>query len=112
MSSGVIRLRKVKKSSVFQLMKRVNLQGNGLRDFLKKERENYFIMIKEFALDPRTIASWKDARYLLEKFGFPNGRMICRLPKDKESAQNWEQMVLESISLPKDRSRVFSKLKL
>lgn len=68
-------------------------------------------MIKEFALDPRTIASWQDARYLLEKFGFSNGRLICRLPKEKESKKLWEQMVLESIVKPTDRSRVFSKLK-
>ena len=38
-------------------------------------------MIKEFAVDPRAIAgSWKDFRYVTEKFGVEHGRVISRCP--------------------------------
>lgn len=59
-------------------------------------------MIKEYAVEPQALNNWKDCRYILEKFGFANGRLISRFPKE------WERMVYEAWQglLPKEKSRI------
>lgn len=47
-------------------------------------------MLDEYAVEPEAIgASWSDFRYLIEKFGFDQGRLISRFPAQ------WLNMVLE-----------------
>ena len=47
-------------------------------------------MIHEFAVDPDALAGWQNFRYLVEKFGVANGRLISRFPS------KWEKMVLRA----------------
>ncbi len=47
-------------------------------------------MIHEFAVDPKALAGWQNFRYLVEKFGVSQGRLISRFPKD------WRQRVLKA----------------
>ena len=47
-------------------------------------------MLDEYAVEPEAIGtSWSDFRYLIEKFGFDQGRLISRFPNQ------WFHMVLE-----------------
>jgi len=39
-------------------------------------------MFHEFAVDPALCDNFKDARYLLERFGYHYGRLIAEFPKD------------------------------
>ncbi|HRW59669.1 MAG TPA: hypothetical protein P5340_03350 [Defluviicoccus sp.] len=48
-------------------------------------------MLYEYAVEPAAIAeSWGTFRYLIEKFGFEQGRLIAQFPK------NWKKMVYEA----------------
>ena len=47
-------------------------------------------MLKEFALEPEALASWESFRYLIEKFGVSQGRVISRFPKQ------WKKLVYEA----------------
>ena len=48
-------------------------------------------MHHEYAVEPETIgSSWENFRYLFEKFGFQNGRLISRFPK------KWERLVIDA----------------
>jgi hypothetical protein len=47
-------------------------------------------MIYEFAVDPNVLSNWSDFRYIIEKFGVQNGRLISRFPKA------WKRMVYEA----------------
>lgn len=49
-------------------------------------------MIHEFALDPSLLSNWEQFRYLTEKFGISQGRLISRYPK------RWKKMVYEGLS--------------
>jgi len=49
-------------------------------------------MIYEFALDPGVLNNWEQFRYLTEKFGVSQGRLISRYPK------RWKALVYESLS--------------
>jgi hypothetical protein len=63
-------------------------------------------MIKEFAVDPSLLTNWERFRYLTEKFGVANGRLISRYPK------RWAKMVhdgLEGVN-DMDRLRIVEKL--
>lgn len=44
-------------------------------------------MIQEFAIDPEALADWQNFRYLVEKFGVSQGRLISRFPRE------WTAMV-------------------
>jgi len=48
-------------------------------------------MIYEYALDPELLNSWEKFRYLTEKFGVSEGRLISRFPK------KWKMMVYEGL---------------
>ncbi len=63
-------------------------------------------MIKEFALDPKVISGWQEARYFLDQFGVPYGRMISRFPN------GWVREVYQLIkALPdSERGRIEEKL--
>lgn len=39
-------------------------------------------MIHEFALDPEALSNWPSFRYIVGKFGIPQGRLISRFPKE------------------------------
>jgi len=47
-------------------------------------------MIHEFTVDPDALAGWHNFRYLVEKFGVANGRLISRFPKE------WKRMVYQA----------------
>ncbi len=49
-------------------------------------------MIKEYALDPSLLRSWKDLRYFLETMGVSRGRLISRYPK------RWKALVYNGLS--------------
>lgn len=49
-------------------------------------------MIHEFALDPGLLNNWEQFRYLIEKFGVCQGRLIARYPK------RWKAMVYDGLS--------------
>lgn len=49
-------------------------------------------MIHEFALDPGLLTNWERFRYLTEKFGVCQGRLISRYPK------RWKAMVYEALN--------------
>lgn len=48
-------------------------------------------MIHEFAVDPGLFCNFEQVRYLAEKFGFQQGRLISRYPK------KWERMVYDAL---------------
>lgn len=48
-------------------------------------------MIREYALDPATLRSWEQFKYLAESFGMSVGRLISRYPKD------WRKMAYQAI---------------
>lgn len=43
-----------------------------------------------FAVEPEAVNCWKNFRYLIEKFGFPNGVLIARYPK------SWMRLVIDA----------------
>ncbi len=48
-------------------------------------------MFKEYAVEPEAIAaSWETCRYLVELFGFHQGRLISRFPK------TWKRLAIEA----------------
>lgn len=48
----------------------------------------------EYAVEPEALTkNWERFRYLIEKFGFDKGRLICRFPK------RWEASVYELVKL-------------
>ncbi|PNU18600.1 hypothetical protein C2E25_16800 [Geothermobacter hydrogeniphilus] len=49
-------------------------------------------MLKEYAVDPACLGDWQTYRYLIEKFGVPQGRLISEFPR------KWLRMVYESCS--------------
>lgn len=49
-------------------------------------------MLHEFALDPGLLSNWERFRYLTEKFGVCQGRLISRYPK------RWKAMVYEALN--------------
>jgi len=48
-------------------------------------------MLYEYALDPKLFKNWQDFRYLIEKFGMSEGRLISQFPK------KWKRIVYESL---------------
>lgn len=67
-------------------------------------------MHKEYAVEPAAIGqSWDSFRYLIEKFGFSEGRVISRFPS------KWERRVLEAADAagvpPMARQRIVDKLR-
>jgi hypothetical protein len=57
-------------------------------------------MLDEYAIEPEAMgASWSDFRYLVEKFGFDQGRLISRFP------HQWFNMVLDAANALPDVER-------
>lgn len=65
-------------------------------------------MLHEYAVEPAAIAeSWPTFRYLIEKFGFEQGRLIARFPND------WKRLVFEALNdLPDgtNKNRIVDRL--
>lgn len=49
-------------------------------------------MLHEYAIEPTSLAEWKDFRYLIEGCGIAHGRLISQFPKD------WPKRVIEACS--------------
>ncbi len=49
-------------------------------------------MLKEFAVEPIVLSTWEQFRYLTEKFGVSEGRLISRFPS------KWKKMVYEALN--------------
>lgn len=67
-------------------------------------------MHKEYAVEPTAIGqNWETFRYLIEKFGFSEGRLISRFPS------SWARLVMEAADAaqvpPVDRKRIEEKLR-
>jgi hypothetical protein len=63
-------------------------------------------LCSEYAVEPRAIRSYRDFRYVFEKFGFSQGRLIVRVPTE------WGSAVVAACSDPIDKLRVQERLKL
>lgn len=63
-------------------------------------------MIHEFALEPSLLSNWERFRYLTEKFGVCQGRLISRYPK------RWKAMVYEALDGVSDIERKRIEVKL
>ncbi len=63
-------------------------------------------MIHEFAVDPEALVGWQNFRYLAEKFGVSQGRLISRFPN------KWKRMVYEACAgcPPVEKKRIEEKL--
>ena len=59
-------------------------------------------MLFEYGVEPRVLSNWKDFRYLFEKFGISEGRLISRY------ARHWKKLVYEAVSQASvlDRKRI------
>ena len=64
-------------------------------------------MIKEYAVEPRLLATWERFRYITEKFGDSEGRLISRYPK------KWIAMVYDSLEEDSElrKKKIEEKLK-
>lgn len=64
-------------------------------------------MIREYAVEPRLLATWERFRYITEKFGVSEGRLISRYPK------NWIKKVYDSLEENSEikKSKIEVKLK-
>lgn len=64
-------------------------------------------MIYEYALDPYLLNNWERWRYLTERFGVSQGRLISRYPK------RWRRMVYEALEscTEIERLKIVEKLK-
>ena len=62
-------------------------------------------MHQEYAVEPAAIgSSWETFRYLFEKFGFQEGRLISRFPT------KWERQVLEAAKVAKIGDVAYAKI--
>ena len=62
-------------------------------------------MHQEYAVEPAAIgSSWETFRYLIEKFGFQEGRLISRFPK------RWERQVLEAAKAAEVGDMAYAKI--
>ncbi|MCY4428186.1 MAG: hypothetical protein OXC05_14330 [Halieaceae bacterium] len=62
-------------------------------------------MHQEYAVEPAAIgSSWETFRYLIEKFGFQEGRLISRFPK------RWERQVLEAAKAAEVSDMAYAKI--
>jgi len=63
-------------------------------------------MVHEYALEPALLGTWERFRYLTEKFGMSQGRLISRYPR------RWKALVYEAIGACSelDRKRIEEKL--
>ncbi len=63
-------------------------------------------MVHEFALEPTLLNSWERFRYLTEKFGVSQGRLISRYPR------LWKRLVYEGLEAGSeiDRKRIEERL--
>jgi len=62
-------------------------------------------LCSEYAIDPRAIRSYRDFKYIFEKFGFSQGRLILKIPSD------WSETLFRSCPDPLDRQRIAERLK-
>ena len=67
-------------------------------------------MYQEYAVEPAAIgSSWETFRYLIEKFGFQEGRLISRFPA------KWERLVIDAAKMADigdiARKRITEKLR-
>jgi hypothetical protein len=62
-------------------------------------------LCSEYAIDPRAICSYRDFKYIFEKFGFSQGRLIVKIPTD------WSEELLRSCPDLLDRQRIAERLK-
>ncbi len=53
-------------------------------------------MLHEFAVDPEALSTWHGFRYLIERFGVDQGRLISKFPS------NWKRRVYDSTSNCRD----------
>lgn len=65
-------------------------------------------LVKEIAVDPESLVSRADFRYLFEKLGFWNGLLCMRIPKAPGSS--WEQEILRACRDPIDRQWIEAQL--
>ena len=62
-------------------------------------------MYQEYAVEPAAIgSSWETFRYLIEKFGFQEGRLISRFPA------KWERLVIEAAKMADVSDIAFSRI--
>ena len=63
-------------------------------------------MIRRYAIEPRALRRWEDFRYVMEKLGFAEGRVLVALPK------KWSRELLDSLGDVADIERMRFTTKL
>jgi len=56
-------------------------------------------VIKEFAVEPEALGTWESFRYIVEKFGIDQGRVISQFPK------KWTSKVMAAMTEPSFRNQ-------
>src|SRR5438034_5675005 len=64
-------------------------------------------LVREYALEPTLLSTWKDFRYFVEKFSVAQGRLISEFPK------YWKRLVYEACAACPDleKARITEKMK-
>lgn len=62
-------------------------------------------LITVFAVEPESITSWSDFRYVFEKFGFSQGRLVVKLPES-----DWINRVLTSCGSDSEKKQIEAAL--
>lgn len=63
-------------------------------------------IVNEYAVDPKALKDYQSFRYIFEKFGFSQGRLIVRIP------QGWEREVVALCSDPVEKQKIVERLRL
>lgn len=59
----------------------------------------------EYAVEPCAIKNYSDFRYIFEKFGFSQGRLIVKVPGE------WERALIDACADPVDKVKIQERLK-
>jgi hypothetical protein len=63
-------------------------------------------LIKLFAIEPESVTTWNDFRYVFEKFGFSEGRLVVKVP-----SPDWAKKVLSGCVSEFERIQIEEKLR-
>src|SRR5690606_5072473 len=83
-----------------------NSPANGLKVFTKKEQRSYFLMSREYGIDPEAINTYETFFQVIPHFGSRHFRYIRRYPK------KWSSMVKRAVDniAPRAKARIIEKL--
>lgn len=62
-------------------------------------------LIKLFAVEPESVTTWSEFRYVFEKFGYSEGRLVVKLPDP-----GWIKVVLKNCQSDTEKKQIEAKL--